>query len=416
MTTTKVIMNDDIIKVAPHCSHGPTILFEQHVKNKHHKYYACSANRDRKCSFRQPFEKDKISTSKKSCKTKKYVNYKSFCEQMNDMKKLKEKDRRFCQSCGIVVEKNSKHKNHNVKVGIKDEDFNHIYSLIDPISDNKTKAQYAFCDSSINLINEVLLNASVKGIICVGTPNIHEKLKKDSKLNSFLLDIDERIINLSKYVYPDSAAHYNMFNHHFFDAASKDNYKRFISDFEADDLAILVDPPFGGLVQLLMYSLNCISRDVSGHCYKGCFVKTFIIAPYFLEKKICKSGNEYVENENLFENKFHMVDCQIDYKNHKRLKKRTTTDETSSIVRLFTNVAPSKIKLPLNEGYKYCKECQRYVNKLNKHCFKCAACTTKVGATYKHCDKCQTCVKPTWSHCEIKGVCVLQTSNSKRKH
>lgn len=49
-----------------------------------------------------------------------------------------------------------------------------------------------------------------------------------------------------------------------------------------------------------------------------------------------------------------------------------------SIVRIFTNFSPSKFILPVSEGYKYCKICNRWVYNENRHCYKCCACTSKV--------------------------------------
>jgi hypothetical protein len=48
-----------------------------------------------------------------------------------------------------------------------------------------------------------------------------------------------------------------MFNHHFFDA--KDDYKSFISG--ASNLFIVMDPPFGGLIDALTFNLKRIIED-----------------------------------------------------------------------------------------------------------------------------------------------------------
>lgn len=105
-----------------------------------------------------------------------------------------------------------------------------------------------------------------------------------------------------------------------------------------------------------------------------------------------------------------------------------------SPVRIFTNMLPSKLPLPGEEGYWFCDLCEKWVSSENKHCFKCSSCTSKVltlsltvfaglilslsvpvyfylltqdGRTYVHCDKCARCVKPSWKHCnECKRCCL----------
>lgn len=63
------------------------------------------------------------------------------------------------------------------------------------------------------------------------------------------------------------------------------------------------------------------------------------------------------------------------------------------------------IKLPPEQGYKHCRDCDRWVSVENRHCSQCKACTSKDGRTYVHCDICGRCVKPTWKHCETCKKC-----------
>lgn len=63
------------------------------------------------------------------------------------------------------------------------------------------------------------------------------------------------------------------------------------------------------------------------------------------------------------------------------------------------------VKLPEEQGYKFCKKCHRYVALENSHCNKCDTCTSKDGRTYVHCGICKRCVKPTWKHCSDCGRC-----------
>lgn len=63
------------------------------------------------------------------------------------------------------------------------------------------------------------------------------------------------------------------------------------------------------------------------------------------------------------------------------------------------------IVLPADQGYKYCKYCEKWVSEENKHCNSCDTCTSKDGRTYTHCDVCKRCVKPTWKHCASCEKC-----------
>lgn len=102
-------------------------------------------------------------------------------------------------------------------------------------------------------------------------------------------------------------------------------------------------------------------------------------------------------------------------------------------MRIFTNILPSKLPLPEDEGYHFCDICERWVSSENRHCYKCGSCTSKVcsfgkyftifniwknyflvssillqdGRTYIHCNKCARCVKPTWQHCNKCKRCLL---------
>lgn len=416
----KVYVSESNLKSAPCCCHGPTILFEKEIKRKLKKFYACSASRDRKyCNFYWLVEENGGVVNTRpptSPKIKEHLGYDAFLERMEAMKQLDSKKRKFCCSCGDVVDKKHTHKNHNILEGITNEQLDNPFCLIKPNSTNETKAQYSFATDSIELINEVVTELNVKGVLCIGTPSLHHKFKKDTNIESFLLDIDERLVNLSQFLYPSSACHYNMFNHHFFNETSKQHFLAFITSFKLKDLVIIVDPPYGGLVELIMHSINLISKQVAGDEYDGCFIKTLLVFPYFIESKICKNWNNYDDYNNKDgkdneDNKFHMVDCQIEYIDHKRLKKRSSHGESSSIVRLFSNIPPQKVKLPSSQGYKFCEACKKYVSRMNKHCVKCDACTTKVGARYKHCHKCQRCVKATWTHCDETDICKFKESS-----
>ena len=46
---------------------------------------------------------------------------------------------------------------------------------------------------------------------------------------------------------------------------------------------------------------------------------------------------------------------------------------------MFTNVDQCKISLPVEENYRFCDECNRWVCSENVHCYKCNSCTSKVN-------------------------------------
>ena len=55
-----------------------------------------------------------------------------------------------------------------------------------------------------------------------------------------------------------------------------------------------------------------------------------------------------------------------------------------SPARIFTNVAPvNQIELPLSEGYKYCKTCEKFTFDENFHCPECDICPSKVTLEYQ---------------------------------
>lgn len=57
-----------------------------------------------------------------------------------------------------------------------------------------------------------------------------------------------------------SFARYNMFNHHFFDGdASVNSLTEFLTSCPHDSVAMVFDPPFGGMVEALSVSIRKLS-------------------------------------------------------------------------------------------------------------------------------------------------------------
>ncbi|XP_053528440.1 rRNA N6-adenosine-methyltransferase ZCCHC4 isoform X4 [Artibeus jamaicensis] len=116
----------------------------------------------------------------------------------------------------------------------------------------------------------------------------------------------------------------------------------------------------------------------------------------------------YMEDSFCHYNMFnhHFFDGEVDYDNH-ALYKHGKTGRKQSPVRIFTNIPPSKIALPAEEGYRFCPLCQRYVSLENQHCEHCGSCTSKDGRKWNHCFLCKKCVKPSWIHCSTCNCCAL---------
>ncbi|XP_043727104.1 rRNA N6-adenosine-methyltransferase ZCCHC4 isoform X4 [Cervus elaphus] len=209
----------------------------------------------------------------------------------------------------------------------------------------------------------------------------------------------------SQFYMEDSFCHYNMFNHHFFDGkAALEVCKTFLQEDRGEGVIMVTDPPFGGLVEPLAVTFKkLIAMWKEGHSQDNSQkeLPIFWIFPYFFESRICQ-----------FFPSFCMLDYQVDYDNH-ALYKHGKTGRKQSPVRIFTNIPPNRIILPIEEGYRFCPLCQRYVSLENQHCEHCNSCTSKDGRKWNHCFLCKKCVKPSWIHCSICNHCALPDHSCK---
>ncbi|XP_070228329.1 rRNA N6-adenosine-methyltransferase ZCCHC4 isoform X3 [Bos mutus] len=128
----------------------------------------------------------------------------------------------------------------------------------------------------------------------------------------------------------------------------------------------------------------------------------FRYSQFYMEDSFC--------HYNMFNH--HFFDGKVDYDNH-ALYKHGKTGRKQSPVRIFTNIPPNKIILPIEEGYRFCPLCQRYVSLENQHCEHCNSCTSKDGRKWNHCFLCKKCVKPSWIHCSICNHCALPDHSCK---
>ncbi|EDV22977.1 uncharacterized protein TRIADDRAFT_28284 [Trichoplax adhaerens] len=398
-------------KPSPYCPHGPTLLFERFYKSHKtsRRFFACSACRDRKdCSFFQWADED---VSDDKLRMRQQINLslqpnilprKQLAQRLVELKAAKEDiQRNYCHNCELLLflSEITDHDKHDVTRGIDASRLDRPTTILKPLIRNKTNAQYLFSDKTCNFFHNLLNELAIDYVICIGLPRIHEFLQlqrspggKES-IQSILLDIDHRYAQF----YPNwSYCRYNMFNNYFFDGeTSQQIYVDFMQKNENKKGIILIDPPFGGLLQVIAESLQKLLRLGLRE-----EMPTILVFPYFLENHVyqCLRG-------------FHMSDYKVDYDNHPIYNNRRNTDKLKaskrqSPVRLFTNIKPSKITLPKEEGYRFCHSCDRYVARENIHCYKCNNCPSKDGRTYIHCDECKKCVKPGRVHCQICKMCL----------
>lgn len=135
-------------------------------------------------------------------------------------------------------------------------------------------------------------------------------------------------------------------------------------------------------------------------------LKVMFMFPYFMERIMREKSNPPSVAGGLKDLK--MSDYKVNYDNHPLFVLKEQGQKQGSVVRIFTNIPLKLLELPASDGYKFCKDCEKWVSNENKHCKKCKECTSKDGRTYKHCKICKRCVKPTWKHCKTCQRCMLQ--------
>uniref|UniRef100_F6VJ76 rRNA N(6)-adenosine-methyltransferase ZCCHC4 n=1 Tax=Ornithorhynchus anatinus TaxID=9258 RepID=F6VJ76_ORNAN len=397
---------------APRCPHGPTLLFVKGNQGEEaaRRFYACSACRDRKdCHFFQ-WEDEKLSEARlaareaynRSCQPP--LSHVQYVERYWKFIQLPLSQRKFCQNCQqlLLPDDWGKHSEHHVLGDISTAQLKRPSQLLYPLENKKTNAQYLFADRSCQFLVDLISTLGFKRVLSVGTPRLHELIRlkasgdKESGIKSLLLDIDFRY---SQFYAEDSFCHYNMFNHHFFDGkASLEICRKFLQEDKGSGVIMVMDPPFGGLVEPLAFTFRKLMALWREGCDSGDSSKElpiFWIFPYFFESRILQ-----------FFPTFSMLDYQVDYDNH-ALYKHGKTGRKQSPVRIFSNIPPNKIILPAEEGYRFCSVCQRYVSSENQHCEICNSCTSKDGRRWHHCFLCKKCVKPSWTHCSICDQCAL---------
>jgi len=367
----------------PYCNHGPTILFERFFPDKaSRKFFACSACRNRKeCTFFHWYD-EKLTPGKKliqdEIKKKIFKNGKKHVQQVvaNDC---------WCFECASSYNSDNEdsHKNHKTKV-LEKKDIDFPTQFLNPSESKKAKAQYFFDEQTCQFFLTTIKRLQYKNVICVGTPRLFEMIR-DTDISSILLDLDTRY----GYFYsPEEFFIYNIYTHFFFDKGRREKaFKNFVAKCIPDETLIILDPPFGGLLNILEKTMSKIWT-----LFDAEVVPTMMVFPYFLENHVTQNLPSLL-----------MHDYKVSYSNHPTYR-NTDKQARGSPVRIYTNIPGEKLSLP-KEDYKFCKTCQRYVYKANKHCKECNACTSKDGRTYVHCHNCKKCVKPGNIHCDACQSC-----------
>ncbi|XP_057880930.1 rRNA N6-adenosine-methyltransferase ZCCHC4 isoform X1 [Melospiza georgiana] len=403
---------------APCCPHGPALLFVKTSQGKEEgrRFYACSACRDRKdCNFFQ-WEDEKVSEARLAAREEYNRSHQPCFTHRQNVDRYKNfvllplAKRRFCQECQqlLLPAEWKKHSDHQFLCDITTAQLKSPSQLLYPLENKKTNAQYLFADRSCQFLLNLLTDLGFRRVLSVGTPRLHEMIQskasqeEEFNVRSLLLDIDFRY---SQFYTEDEFCHYNMFNHHFFGGeAARETCRKFLCEENGERVIMVTDPPFGGLVEALASSFKKLMAmwrgtekevfSLLGHDNRE--MPMFWIFPYFFESRILD-----------FFPSFSMMDYQVDYDNH-ALYKHGKTGRRQSPVRIFTNLTPSVIVLPEEEGYRFCTVCQRYVSSGNQHCEICNSCTSKDGRRWKHCVLCKKCVKPSWFHCDNCKCCTLE--------
>ncbi|XP_071101771.1 rRNA N(6)-adenosine-methyltransferase ZCCHC4-like [Haliotis cracherodii] len=414
ISNVDVILDTEDLDV-PSCPHGPALLFIKYDQDgdkpgKQRKFFACSAFRDRKqCRFFQ-YADEKISKEKmeeRKLITKGNSPKYSHEDLWNRSQRLQhtqvhDSARVYCHTCDLLLlpEEHQQHKGHTLKMNISCSLLQRPTQLFQPQDNNKTYAQYLFASSTVTFTLEALDKLGVTHVLCVGAPRIHEAVtnrsgSKGHSTRTLLLDLDARYMQ----VYSSSQfCRFNMFNFHFFDSeTSQQVYQDFVTPSPEKRVAIVTDPPFGGMVEALARTMSrimfdCLRQDKDEE--EVITVPVLWFFPYFLEKRITEAIPA-----------LHMLDYKVDYDNHSLFSAKK---KKGSPVRIFTNLQARQIPLPSSEGYRWCEVCEQYSAEENKHCDKCGRCTSKDGTSYVHCETCERCVKPSWAHCSSCNRCQLQ--------
>ncbi|KAB7504625.1 Zinc finger CCHC domain-containing protein 4 [Armadillidium nasatum] len=290
MSKVEIHIND--IEQNPCCPHGPSVLFERIFQDgRRKKFYACSACRDRKlCPFyleeEQIVKRNEKTTDmqkESSCFNNHATKFKIYLKLLS---RINKREVYYCETCNMLIADNSKkdHDKCNLSEILKEKELRTPSHIFSPKSESKFQAQYFFTDESLKVIVQLMNDLEIKKVLCIGVPSVYEYVKNNLSMKTFLLDIDDRYCNFFS---TTDFCVYNMFNHYFFGGhKSREVYEDFLKENPADKLLVIIDPPFGGRVELISNTLSTLEKEwkrlnnISGD-------KTLPVAlifPYFHEK------------------------------------------------------------------------------------------------------------------------------------
>ncbi|OQV11747.1 Zinc finger CCHC domain-containing protein 4 [Hypsibius exemplaris] len=385
----------------PQCPHGPTLLFRRRNKDgsvsTKDAYYACSAYRDSKeCRFHLAFgaKREAVKMKQQQSGGSKKRKRDEMLEFHRPERWLDDAEVAYCARCSHILAEEEVSGHNHKEVQSVDPRFPTRFLL--PLNENQSEAQYFFSKSTLDFFLGLVQSQKVKRIINIGCPRLHEEAISSSviKAKSFLLDLDSRF---AQFFPRKSFAQYNMFNNHFLTELGHADFKSFLGETAPEDVLIVMDPPFGGRVEVLGHNLRQLFVEIGGEC------RVAWIFPYFMEKHVIRELPSLV-----------MDDYKVEYDNHRKFKQVATGAGRGSPVRIFTNIQPAaSIPHPSKEGYWMCADCERYSSRENKHCLACGVCSSKDGKTWRHCQTCAKCVKPDWNHCKKCKRCHAKTCLAK---
>ena len=235
-------------------------------------------------------------------------------------------------------------------------------------TNDKTQGQYFFDKTTVDVLVKNISKKSRN--ILIGCPTLLIPLIEHGT-KSMLLDIDKKFLK----IFPRKHFQlFNMINCHFFE--DEKYFRDFWSDEDSIDYNIIVDPPFGVMINVLMRTVNHLRQFRKGSNY--------IFFPFFHDKRFKEYGME-------------MSDYHVQYQSHTKINRNKT-------VRVFTSGSLEDFILP-SPAYKKCSKCCKYVCSNQFHCSICNLCGDRSGRGVKHCSKCKQCTVKNHLHCYKCGKC-----------
>lgn len=145
-----------------------------------------------------------------------------------------------------------------------------------PRQESKSESQYFFTENTIEMLVKMFRSVGTTNVICIGAPTIHERILYNlPEMSSVLLDIDHRyvceifflllsdlmviIFNLYffqlQFYESDHFRWFNMYNCHMLEECDTELVLEDILT-QGDSTAVFIDPPFGGRLEPLAYTLE----------------------------------------------------------------------------------------------------------------------------------------------------------------